>query len=142
MSFGWSIGDLVAAIKLLTEVATTLDDVDGASSEYQEGSRFLRSLIHTVEPLKNLDNVNLTVSYKDEICSEVEAIRVPVEEFLMFVKKYEAGLGAQAPVGMHRNIRRKLQWHFGGDLKKLEKLQVRIGRHMTTLDTLLKRLTM
>jgi len=142
MSFGWSVGDLVAAIKLLTEVAATLDDVGGASSEYQESARFLRSLIHTLEPLRNLDNINISVSYKEEICSEVESIRVPVEDFLSFIKKYEAGLGAQAPTGRHRNIRQKLQWHFGGDLKKLEKLQVRIERHMTTLDALLQRLIM
>jgi hypothetical protein len=141
MSFGWSAGDIIAAINLLAEVVQALDSVNGAADNYRQGILFLKRLIHTLEPLKTFTDIDARPTFRDEIRKEVDAIKIPVEDFLAIVMKYESSLGPTASKGYHRHVGKKLQWHYS-DAKKLEKLEVKIDNHMRTLDILLQRLTM
>ena len=144
MSFGWSAGDIASAITLLVEVVKTLDSAHGAANDYREGILFLNRLIRTLEPLKTLTDINASSTFKDEICREVDAIKMPVIEFLAIVSKYESGLGPTAQKGHYHHVGRKLQWHYfeAKKLEKLEKLEKNIENHMRALDILLQRLTM
>jgi hypothetical protein len=44
MSFGWSAGDIAAAITLLYNLDEALDSCDGAAGDYREAVGFLEDL--------------------------------------------------------------------------------------------------
>ena len=54
MSFGWSAGDIVSAAKLLYKIGVALKESGGASTEYQDISSTLETIIRTLEHLNAL----------------------------------------------------------------------------------------
>ena len=53
MSFGWSASDVAMAINTVLKIIKALDGSKGAAKDYRETTAFLRSLIHTLEPLQS-----------------------------------------------------------------------------------------
>lgn len=141
MSFGWSAGDIAAAITLAYNLVQALDSADGAAGDYREAVTFLRSLLRTLEPLQSFAASNANPSYGTEIKEQVDCIKEPVESFLSAVLKYEPGLGAKSKQGHHGNILRKLQWYLFMS-KQVLSLRKRIESHIRIIDTLMQRLTM
>lgn len=141
MSFGWSASDLAQAIGLIVKIVKALDEADGAAADYREAVKFLRSLKHTLEPLQTFAALDPYTEYRDEIRQHVEEIRVPIENFLVLVSKFESSLGSGATAGRLRNINRKLQWRFHTSDKVIT-LRRHIESHMVILGTLLARLTL
>jgi hypothetical protein len=81
ISFGFSVGDFVAVGKLISDIVISLRSIGGASSEYQELTRGLNSLIKTLCYLLRLelkeDSSESTEDttyewYKDRIAGRVE----------------------------------------------------------------------
>ena len=141
MSFGWSVGDIAAAISLAYRIIEALDSWDGAAGDYREAVSFLRALKRTLEPLQTYTAWTAYPSYGADIEEQVKQIREPVQKFLEAVVKYEPSLGAQAKKGHHRHVFRKLQWHVFVS-KKVLALKKSIESHMRVIDTLLQRLTL
>ncbi|OBT62384.1 hypothetical protein VE03_08439 [Pseudogymnoascus sp. 23342-1-I1] len=53
MSFGWSVGDLIAGLELAIRIAAALQDTGGAASKYRQTTTYLLSLstvIHQLHP--------------------------------------------------------------------------------------------
>jgi hypothetical protein len=141
MSFGWSAGDIAAALTLLFNLVKALDSADGAADNYRESVNFLRDLIRTIDGLNTLTALKAYPIYGDEITQQVSLIREPVETFIDAVRKYEPSLGKSAAQGHHRHVWKKLQWHFAKENKVLA-LKAKIDQHMRIVDTLIHRLTL
>ncbi|QKX57552.1 uncharacterized protein TRUGW13939_04669 [Talaromyces rugulosus] len=56
MSFGWSFGDLVDAIKVLVNVAASLKEIGGSKDHYQQDSAYLVYLASTLQYLADHDS--------------------------------------------------------------------------------------
>jgi hypothetical protein len=136
MSFGWSVGDIISAVNLIREVANALDPSEGASKQYQTVIEYLNDVKKTLDHFENLPIFQNNALYKEEICQEVHAIKVPVVNFVAEVKRYEPALGGRAAAGYSFQVVKKLRWHFS-DEKRAEKLATEIEHHMSRLDTLL-----
>jgi hypothetical protein len=54
MSFGWSVGDVIASLKFLNNVRIALKDTGGAANYYQQDATFLASLSDTLGLLTQL----------------------------------------------------------------------------------------
>ncbi|KAI1859809.1 hypothetical protein JX265_010258 [Neoarthrinium moseri] len=144
MSFGWSAGDIVTAIKSVREVYQALDSLDGAPKDFQATYYFLRDLSHTLLSLQNLDSVlgnQPEPEYFKDIRDQVNFIRGPVEEFRLAISKYKTSLGFQAKHGHHRSIIPKLRWHFSMS-KDVMKLKQSIGDRLPVVSMLLQRFTL
>lgn len=141
MSFGWSAGDIAAAITLAYNLIQALDTCDGAASDYREAVSFLRDLMETLGPLQTFTACNANPIYGKDTKEQVGHIKEPVEKFLAAVLKYEPSLGAGAKEGHHRHILRKLQWYIFMS-KKVLGLRRKIKSHMRIIDTLMQRLTL
>ncbi|KAK4215762.1 hypothetical protein QBC37DRAFT_457879 [Rhypophila decipiens] len=141
MSFGWSAGDIAAAIKLAHRVYDALDSCHGAKKEYREETSFLKELIQTLEPLKSFTAWGAHPVYGKDIIDRVAFMKEPVENMLQEIVKLEASLGAGSKSGRHRNVLPKLEWHFRISKRVLD-LRTQIGGHMRILDSLLQRLTL
>jgi hypothetical protein len=141
MSFGWSAGDIAAAMTLAYNLIQALDTCDGAAGDYREAVSFLHDLTRTLEPLQTFTAYNANPMYGKDIKEQVGHIKEPVEKFLVAVLKYEPSLGVGAKEGNHRHILRKLQWYIFMS-KKVLGLRRKIESHMQIIDTLMQRLTL
>jgi hypothetical protein len=141
MSFGWSAGDIVAAVSLAYDLYKAFDDYTGVSGEYRETVMFLKSLIRTLEPFKTLTDWDEHPRYATEIQEQVALLRTPINNFIQDVCRFEPSLGWKAKKGRYRNVVRKVQWYLDIS-KKVSSLKSRIEMHMRVLDTLLQRLTL
>ncbi|KAH7364658.1 hypothetical protein BKA65DRAFT_142867 [Rhexocercosporidium sp. MPI-PUGE-AT-0058] len=137
MSFGWSVGDLIAAINLLTKIGCALRDVGGASSEYQDATSFLGTLQVTLESLKSLYGIPIEARTTDNLLQQCEHIRVPLEAFLDGVnRRYDASLGSSSHHSRLLSAPRKIQWALHTS-KKIRQLQERIAVPMAAVNMLL-----
>jgi len=139
MSFGWSAGDIAAALTLLCNVIQALDTADGTASNYREAVGFLQDLKRTLEPLQRIANLDADSTYGPEIAEQVKHIRGPVEDFLKSSIEYEPALGKKAASGHHRHVWKKLKW-FVWQEKKAAALKTKIEGHMRIIDTLVQQL--
>ncbi|ROW09793.1 hypothetical protein VMCG_02333 [Cytospora schulzeri] len=143
MSFGWSAGDLVAALSFVHNLYKAFDDYTGVRGEYRDTVMFLRSLIRTLEPLKTFADWpgNAHPRYATDIQEQVVLLRTPINVFIQNIRKFEPSLGWKAKKGRYRNVVRKVQWYLDIS-KKVLTLKSKIEMHMRVLDTLLQRLTL
>jgi len=141
MSFGWSAGDVAAALKLAHSLYKALDSCDGAAREYREAVSFLKELIQTLESLKTFAAWGAYPLHWKEISDRVSFIREPVESLLGDIASLEPSLGWAAKKGHHRHILPKLNWQLRIS-KRVLGLRNQIESHMRILDSLLQRLTL
>jgi hypothetical protein len=140
MSFGWSAGDIAAAVTIAYNLIQALDSRDGAAGDYREAVTFLKDLKRTLEPLQTFTAWNAYPAYGNSIKEQVSHIKEPVESFLEAVLKYEPSLGIKPAEGNHhRHVFRKLQWYLTVSNRVLQ-LRKKIESHMRVIDTLLQRL--
>jgi len=123
MSFGWSAGDIVAALKLLYQISVALKDSDGASSDFQDACSFFQTLSRTLQHLNTLQCKSLDPYVTENLREECNHIRVPLAAFLGDVKsRFEISLGANSPRHPILRAPRKIQWALSTS-KKAKKLQ-------------------
>ncbi|KFY91374.1 hypothetical protein V498_05511 [Pseudogymnoascus sp. VKM F-4517 (FW-2822)] len=136
MSFGFSVGDFLALGKLILDITNTLGDAGGSKSEYQELLRELESLNHA---LKHLDKLpaNTRCPSLESIKYTALSCRLPLEQFLGKIQKYDRALGIWAgeanPV---KNTADKLRWAFR-EKDEINKLQSYLNIHIGTINILL-----
>ena len=107
MSFGFSVGDFIAAGQLIFQIAETLKGVGGAKSDYQELLRELESLD---KALKHVDRLKGATA--DSIKCAALMCRYPLEDFLNKVRRFDKSLGVGSISNSVKSIGRKLQWGF------------------------------
>jgi len=92
MSFGLSIGDFLAVGKLIADITSSLREAGGSNSEYQELLRELESLNHALKHLDKLPTNGLSTNL-ESIKYAALSCRLPLEQFLGKIKKYNKALG-------------------------------------------------
>ncbi len=86
MSYGWSVGDLVAAINILIQIGAALSEANGALAKYHECSDYLESVAKVLSSLK--------ASSLFETKADVEALLKPILAFYEKLKnRFEEALG-------------------------------------------------
>jgi hypothetical protein len=136
MSFGFAVGDFIAVGKLVCDIVSCLRLIGGARSEYQELIRGLESLdrilrhVHQLELKAGLSHVLGLITL------EVRSCRIPLDELLLNIRKYERTLGQRSAANIIRATADKLLWTFlrKDDIKKLE---ASIDQHVNNINMLL-----
>lgn len=109
MSFGFSVGDFLAASKLVCDITQSLQDVGGAKSEYQELIRELSTLRKALEHLNNFQSESST---HDRTLQSIKfaalSCRQPLEQFLAKIKKYQSSLDVWAKGGTAKSVVHKV----------------------------------
>ena len=140
MSFGWSVGDLIQAISIGIKAVEALNGTRGASSEYQDISRFFLNVQKTLEPLQNENAGAVYSSNMVEIETLVMAIDGPLRAILSQIQNYDAKLGSEFDRKWYKHAPQKLLWEFWGSPKAKASRAIVEG-HLQTLMLLLQRLT-
>jgi hypothetical protein len=127
MSFGWSAGDIVAALQLLHKVTIALKDTGGALSDYQDVSSFLNVLSVMLRHLKALQAAPLYPDLAKILELLCEQVRLPLLTFLEHIRSsFERDLGADSTRLKFLTARRKIQWALSTS-KKVKDLREKIG---------------
>jgi hypothetical protein len=130
MSFGWSAGDLLAALTVLNKIRVALKDSGGASSDYQEENGFLQSVSTTLETLNSVQSLPLdadALKNLQQICRQIQG---PLRPFLDKVNHdFQSKLGPQ-PVSKNQFSKvfrapRMMQWALSTS-KQVQQLKNRI----------------
>jgi hypothetical protein len=107
MSFGYSVGDFIAAISLILEVSLTLREVGGSADEYPHVNVELLSFktaleqAATLEPIEYLEEISNAIKKAAATCQE------PLHEFL---RHYDASLGKGHSAGVMNDVAFKVRW--------------------------------
>ncbi|KAF4630021.1 hypothetical protein G7Y89_g8132 [Cudoniella acicularis] len=126
MSFGWSAGDIVAAVTLLIKIGSALQDAGGASSDYQDTVDFLNTLRITLEHLKAFGATQIEVHKAENLRQQCDQIQAPLKVFLDDVtSKFESSLGPASRRNKLLGSPRKIHWALYTS-KKVKRLQDRI----------------
>jgi hypothetical protein len=136
MSFGWSAGDVVSAMKLLYTVGKALKESCGASSDFAETSSFLLALQTTLRLLQSLDTVAINPEFAESFKELCRQIQLPLDAFLKDVLKYEPALSSAGKKSKILTVPRKMQWALVMP-SKVKKLQSQIGGAMLAVNTLM-----
>jgi DNA repair exonuclease SbcCD ATPase subunit len=136
MSFGFSIGDFIAIGKLVKDISSSLQDVGGAKSEYQELLRELECLKQALQHLNKLHNAGPSSPNLDSIKYAALSCRRPLEQFLEKIRKYDKSLCVSGTGGLFKGAVDKVRWGLG-QKEEVRKLQSYLNVHVGTINILL-----
>ena len=110
MSFGFSVGDFITAGKLIADISSSLRDVGGSVSEYQE---LLRELDSLQRALLHIDKLKAQASQQPAIngikCAALMC-QHPLTEFLTRIRKYDGSLGVGQSKSKISDWKNKARW--------------------------------
>ncbi|CZR69364.1 uncharacterized protein PAC_19264 [Phialocephala subalpina] len=137
MSFGWSAGDIVAALKLLHQISSAVRDSGGASSEFQDTLSFLYTLSRTLQHLNALQATPLDPDLANNLQEQCDHIRVPLTAFLDDVgRRFGPALSMNSRRKRIFAVPRMIQWTVS-DSKKTKGLKDRIAVPMAAVGLML-----
>ena len=128
MSFGWSVGDIFAAVEIIYEVSEALKSSTGSPEDRKRANQFLSTLNHTINVVQQIYGPNLPQTSGSGSLNEDSNVPPPTREELQSldslkglydafkdeVSKY-AGMN-KLPNEKERNYLRrqaqKISWHF------------------------------
>jgi hypothetical protein len=119
MSFGWSAGDIVAAVNTLVKVRKALKQSGGAAAEYQEAVTFLTALGKTLSGLQVVLKNNPGLEWEAGLLEQANTLTSSVEDFKKKIAKYDLSLGADTERRKARRIAREVQFALSDRVKEL-----------------------
>lgn len=135
MSFGFSVGDFVAAGKLISQITLSLQEAGGSKSDYQELLRELESLGRALNYIENLSSRSVSSATLDSIKCAALICRHPLEEFLAKAQTYESSLGIWSKNGV-KSRAKQVDWAFRRK-EDIRKLRDYLSLHVNSINMLL-----
>ena len=134
-AFGFAVGDFVSTIALIARVSKALKDTGGAASEYQQITIELESLQRILQHLERLQPHSSNTSHVNAVRATALACKVPLQNFLNSLERFETSLGPFAAKSL-RSGGRKIQYSlFLGE--EISKLRAFVGAKVMSITLLL-----
>ena len=135
--FGFSTGDFIAGIQLISTAIKALKDNRGAASEYQSLIEDLLKLQTLLQHLQDISPNASCFEHVNAVRGMALTFKIPLSEFLEKLEKYKSGLeekrhGRNSLRGLHR----KVQWAVVMP-KEIDKLRTMITMKIVTISLLL-----
>ncbi|KAH0558470.1 hypothetical protein GP486_004875 [Trichoglossum hirsutum] len=138
MSFGFAVGDFIAAGKLIASIVSALNSSRGSSAAYQELRRELLSLQQALNHINNLTSPNLQQQPKVyAIKCAALSVQYPLSDFFTKLRKYDSSLGRAAGSGSKvRDVSEKVRWKLGME-EEVKQIRVVLSAHIGTINMML-----
>ena len=120
--FGFSIGDFIAVVELITKVRKALKNSGGAASEYQDVVQELESLQSILTNLGTLHfKERAGTSPALRLTNLISTCQRPLKDFLEHIARYQASLDVSTHRNLLHTVPRKAQWgvFMGEEIPKL-----------------------
>ncbi|KAL9120892.1 MAG: hypothetical protein Q9187_002549 [Circinaria calcarea] len=135
-AFGFSAGDFITAIGLIAKVSNALKDTNGASVEYQQVVLQLNGLKRTLLYLEALEPNEYNADHVNAIRCMAVSCKLPLQQFLDDIQKYEKSLAADSVRKHGRKDMRKAQWGIYME-KEVAKMRSMISTQVMSINLLL-----
>jgi hypothetical protein len=119
MSFGWSAGDIVAAIDTLITIGKALKESGGSATEFQNAIVFITGVGKTVTGIRTILQANPDLVWEADLAEQATNLKTAVEEFHKKVKKYDASLGIDTKRAKIKRIPKEIQFALVGHVNEL-----------------------
>jgi hypothetical protein len=136
MSFGIGVGDFIAVGKLIKDITDCLQSTGGAQSDYRELIIELETLD---KALRSLDSIGATSGASprvDFIKYAAISCRLPLEQFLTKMKRYESSLGIWGRSTGFKITIARFRWALN-EKENIQRLQSYLHVHVGTINVLL-----
>lgn len=133
--FGFSVGDLFLALKLIKDSIEAVNESKGASADYGTLVKEIGGLQDGLDAVKELQSdPSLTVKQASALERSIRSCQESVSEFVATICKYQPHLLANTS-GFHSNFR-KIKWSL---CKKddVKRFRAQLGRHTSAINMLL-----
>ena len=138
--FGFSVGDIVAGLKLVKQSIEALQDTKGSSGDYQALTREIDSLKDGLEAIEDLDlDQRLGPGSKQGIAVQKAISRCwhCIDNFLSITAKYQPWLQSDAPPSFRWKANlRKIQWALCKQ-DDISRFRAQLERHCSNISLLL-----
>jgi hypothetical protein len=110
-TFGFSVGDFVAAIHLVKKISVALKDSGGAADEYRSLHTELQQLQLVLEQLRDLPTSSTnSLNHYNAVRGMAYEVQVPLKAFVTKMKAYYERLGPSADITEWRSSKQKIQF--------------------------------
>jgi hypothetical protein len=137
MSFGFSVGDFIAAGKLIADILSALKDGSGSVSEYQHLMLELHGLQRVLEEVDKLEGPEELHATVNAVKATALTCKFPLTRFLEKIKKYDASLGCGNSAGRVRDTEKRIRWGLSKK-EEIHRLRSEINSHVGSINLLLK----
>jgi len=121
--FGWSVGDIVKFIEILTAVSKAFQDARGAAAKFREEVAFVTSMINTLSYIQIYTEQYPNDRYAEEIRQTVAHLHGPIKAIRKSLEKYERWLGRTSRKSRFRKASAVVRYtlrDFASDINKTE----------------------
>lgn len=108
--FGWSAGDIVQSILIITKICQAIRENGGATSKYAETTAFLEGFKSTLSLIKDYTISSSNAKYTVAINQQIKLIDAPYCRFEMHMLKFCPALGANSTQTTLQKIPKKITW--------------------------------
>ena len=136
-SFGWSVGDIAQAVKIIVQVTKAFKATGGAASKYEDASGFLQSLKTTLDHLAHYVDLNCSDVYARDILEQLERITSPWNNFKAFISKYEKSLGPSSRQSKLGKAPQTVQYTLKDLSGEVDRLRAAVAQPLQAINTLL-----
>jgi hypothetical protein len=134
--FGFSVGDFIGAVGLISKVCKALRDSRGAAHEYQQVIVELEGLSKALVHLGSLQPSTSNAKHVNAIRGMAFACQLPLQDFLSKLNAYEASLGPASRRNPFRSVGAKTKWAISM-ATEVEKLRALIAGKVISIQLLL-----
>ena len=134
-AFGFAVGDFISTIALIAKVSRALQTTGGAASDYQQVRIELDSLQRILQHLERLEPYGSNTNHVNAVRAIALACKVPLQNFLDNLEKFESSLGPFASNSL-RSSGRKVQYSLFLT-KEVDKLRAFVGAKVISINLLL-----
>jgi hypothetical protein len=133
MSFGWSAGDIVSAIKLVNKIITCVNNAGGAREHFQELDSELGGLLRALSEISDLasapDQLPEIVALKFAACLCEDTLK----RFYEKIKPFNDSLGIGSRKSKARAAPRMVRWELLTK-KDIPELRTYLAAHVGSLN--------
>lgn len=135
VGFGFSVSDLIAALKIIKDSVDAIDEKKGASADYKALEAEIGSLQDGLEAVEEFQsNHDLSEKQNSAIDRTLHACQMSIEDFFASTAKYQPHL--RTNTSGFASTYRKIKWVLckAGDVAKF---RAQLGRHASSINMLL-----
>ncbi|KAF2121578.1 hypothetical protein BDV96DRAFT_640964 [Lophiotrema nucula] len=136
MSFGFSVGDIIAGANLLITSINALNDGAGASFEYRAVTATLHQTTAALQGLNELELVE--DAHREALEVAASQCGVTILQFVNRINKFETRLGEGETVRSWKGVLRKLEWSLYSK-DEVRRFQAYLQGDLLALQTTLQR---
>jgi hypothetical protein len=136
MSFGFSVGDFLAAVNLIADVISALREAGGSASQYQHVTNKLGFLDRALRDVNRLEPAEGLEQTLETIKTTALSCQIPLLEYLENIKKYDGSLGAGESSGVMKDVFHKMKWQASKKLEAAMRLEAEIVAYLAAINLL------